>query len=101
MSAAEPAESTPSKMKKFVWATAALFFLISSSPLLRAQAAAGSVCPRPQIGSTVEEPPDLRSKNGVLEVNLPAYDTVDAGGTARYCFTDDAGRESPNLRVSP
>ncbi len=49
----------------------------------------------------MEEPADLRSKNGVLELTLTATDSRQPDGTARYCFTDAEGRESPNLRVSP
>jgi FtsP/CotA-like multicopper oxidase with cupredoxin domain len=49
----------------------------------------------------VEEPEDLRSQNGVLEVELTANDTAEANGATLYCYTDAAGRESPNLRVNP
>jgi FtsP/CotA-like multicopper oxidase with cupredoxin domain len=69
--------------------------------LLSAQPQAKSVCPRPQAGSTVEEPEDLHSQNGVLEVHLTANDAADASGAIRYCYSDAAGRESPNLRVNP
>ena len=58
-------------------------------------------CPRPQPGSVVQEPADLRSKNGVLELTLTARDSRQADGSIRYCYTDAEGRESPNLRVSP
>lgn len=58
-------------------------------------------CPRPQPGSTVEEPADVRSSNGVLEVTLTARNSRQADGTIRFCYTDAEGRESPNLRVSP
>jgi FtsP/CotA-like multicopper oxidase with cupredoxin domain len=64
-------------------------------------AQAEEVCARPQIGSVVNEPPDLRSKNGVLDIDLIARDVKEKDGRTRYCFTDGAGRESPNLRVSP
>src|SRR5271156_5330947 len=67
----------------------------------RAQLSAKSLCPRPPLGSTVEEPEDLRGQNGVLEVELTASDTAEANGSTRYCYTDAAGRESPNLRVNP
>jgi FtsP/CotA-like multicopper oxidase with cupredoxin domain len=62
---------------------------------------AESKCPRPELGSVVEEPEDLRSQNGVLEVRLTANDAADANGAIRYCYTDAAGHESPNLRVHP
>jgi FtsP/CotA-like multicopper oxidase with cupredoxin domain len=62
---------------------------------------AQEACPRPQPGSTVEEPADVRSSNGMLEVTLTARNSREADGTTRYCYTDAEGRESPNLRVSP
>src|ERR1700723_4523318 len=82
-------------MKKSVWAAVALLCL---APLcLRAE----SVCPRPEAGSVVEEPEDLRSQNGVLEAKLTASNAAEANGSVRYCYTDAAGRESPNLRGHP
>ena len=70
-------------------------------PPLSAQERAGDACARPPAGSIVKEPPDLRSKNGVLEINLTAVDAAESDGSTRYCFTDAEGRESPNLRVNP
>jgi len=64
-------------------------------------AATGNACPRPLPGSTVEEPEDLRSVNGVLEAELTARDSAEPDGSVRYCYTDASGRQSPNLRVSP
>lgn len=43
----------------------------------------------------------MRSRNGVLEAELTANNAAESDGSIRYCFTDGAGRESPNLRVSP
>lgn len=68
---------------------------------LVSQEQAQQVCSRPQIGSVVSEPPDLRSKDGVLEVNLVARNVKENDGRTRYCFTDAKGQESPNLRVNP
>lgn len=58
------------------------------------------MCARPKIGSVVAEPEDVRSKNGLLEITLTAQNAVQPDGT-RYCFVDDRGHESPNLRVNP
>jgi len=82
-------------MKISLWVT--VVFLCLTHGLVRAE----SKCPRPEPGSVVEEPQDLRSQNGVLEVQLTANDAVDANGAIRYCYTDAAGHESPNLRVHP
>jgi FtsP/CotA-like multicopper oxidase with cupredoxin domain len=82
-------------MKISVWATVVVLCL---APLwVRAE----GVCPRPEPGSKVEEPEDLRSQNGVLEAHLTASNAGQANGAVRYCYTDAAGNESPNLRVHP
>jgi FtsP/CotA-like multicopper oxidase with cupredoxin domain len=82
-------------MKKSVWAS--LVLLCLAPWCLRAE----SICPRPEAGSVVEEPQDLRSQNGVLEVRLTASNVAEPNNSARYCYTDSAGHEAPNLRVHP
>ena len=84
-------------MKQSVWATAAVLCFCCLQPLTHAE----PVCPRPQPGSAVAEPEDLRSQKGILEVRLTANNAPDANGSIRYCYTDAAGHESPNLRVAP
>ena len=49
------------------------------------------MCVRPQTGSVVAEPDDVRSKNGVLEITLTAHNAVQPDGTTRYCFVDERG----------
>ena len=88
-------------MKKFMGIAMIVVCAALWCPFLNAQASSRSECSRPQVGSVVAEPEDLRSRNGVLEANLTAYDSIDTSGAKRYCYADDAGRESPNLRVSP
>jgi FtsP/CotA-like multicopper oxidase with cupredoxin domain len=63
--------------------------------------AAEDLCPRPLPGSIVTGPTDLRSRNGVLKVELTAHNAKQSDGTTRYCFVDENGSESPTLRVSP
>jgi FtsP/CotA-like multicopper oxidase with cupredoxin domain len=87
-------------MQKYLWIVVVVFSLSCWCRPSIAQSGR-SACPRPQPGSVVEEPEDLRSKNGVLEASLTANDVAEADGSTRYCFTDAAGAESPNLRVSP
>jgi FtsP/CotA-like multicopper oxidase with cupredoxin domain len=84
----------------FFLSAIATFFLSLNCQFLKAQPLT-DVCPRPAIGSIVAEPEDLRSTKGVLEVALTANNEATSDGAIRYCFTDAAGRESPNLRVSP
>jgi FtsP/CotA-like multicopper oxidase with cupredoxin domain len=88
-------------MKMRAWSAAFALCIAAGCQQLSARQLPESVCPRPPAGSTVEEPADLRSHNGVLEAQLTAYDTADANGSIRYCYSDAAGHESPNLRVSP
>jgi FtsP/CotA-like multicopper oxidase with cupredoxin domain len=68
---------------------------------LCAQALPRESCARPAIGSVAEEPADVRSKDGVLEITLTAMNAPQSDGSTRYCFTDAEGRESPTLRVNP
>ena len=64
---------------------------------------AAQTCPRPDVGSHVQNPPELRSQNGVLEVTLHfRYQATLAGqGPPRYCYATDDGLESPTLRLYP
>ena len=71
------------------------------TPPLKAQEPTQSGCARPEIGSAVPEPADLRSKNGVLEVDLTVTNSKAANGSTRYCYTDPNRQESPTLRVNP
>lgn len=67
---------------------------------LHAQVAADA-CPRPLPGSRVLEPENLESHEGVLKVELTFRNQKLPDGTTRYCYTDENGKESPNLRVNP
>jgi len=59
------------------------------------------VCPRPAAGSTVAEPEDLRSHDGVLSAELTYRNFVDANGQTRYCYMYKDGSEAPTLRLNP
>jgi FtsP/CotA-like multicopper oxidase with cupredoxin domain len=58
-------------------------------------------CVRYQAGSTVIEPTNLFSAGGKLQVNFTYQTRVDQYGNTLYCFTTDAGVESPTLHVHP
>jgi FtsP/CotA-like multicopper oxidase with cupredoxin domain len=68
-----------------------------------ASAQPNAVCRRPAAGATLENPPELRSQNGVLEIGLHLryQQTLPSEGPPRYCYVTDDGLESPTLRVSP
>jgi len=68
---------------------------------LRAKEVLDNSCPRPSSGSTVPEPEDLRSRNGVLKVDLTIRNYAQADGSTRYCYIDGNGNQSPNLRLKP
>jgi len=57
-------------------------------------------CPRPAEGSVIVEPDDLRSQNGVLQVELTIENATQSDGSVRYCYIDQNGKEAPNLRVN-
>jgi FtsP/CotA-like multicopper oxidase with cupredoxin domain len=59
------------------------------------------VCVRPEPGSVVPEPAELRSHDGVLETDLRILDQKLPEGTTRYCYLTPDGKPSPTLRVRP
>jgi FtsP/CotA-like multicopper oxidase with cupredoxin domain len=65
------------------------------------QNCSAEVCPRAAPGSVLSSPQDLRSQDGVLEVNLSFRNSLDAAGLMRYCYMTDDGIQSPTLRVHP
>ena len=88
-------------MSRFVLAIVACLCLAHVYPGLHAQSLPKGTCARPAIGRPVPEPPDLRSQNGVLKVDLTVRSYTDANGTTRYCYLTPDGSESPTLRLSP
>jgi FtsP/CotA-like multicopper oxidase with cupredoxin domain len=58
------------------------------------------MCPsRPAVGTTVADPEDLHSVNGVLRVDLSYRRSVDSDGQTHYCYVYKDGREAPTLRL--
>ena len=84
------------------------FFGLSASGLAAWLAAASpdaparqDVCVRPEPGSAVPEPAELRSHDGILETDLRILDQKLPDGTNRYCYLTPDGKPSPTLRVKP
>jgi FtsP/CotA-like multicopper oxidase with cupredoxin domain len=68
--------------------------------VLRAQEISNP-CPRPAQGSEVPEPEDLRSHDGVLQVDLTVHNSKEQDGSTRYCYLLPDGGQSPTLRLKP
>ena len=83
-------------MKKLVLIALAIF----RSAALHAKEPPNNICPRPSPGSAITEPEDLRSRNGVLKVDLTIHN-AEADGSTRYCYIGGNGNQSPNLRLKP
>ena len=66
-----------------------------------AQETASDPCPRPTQGSEVPEPEDLRSQNGILQVDLSVHNFKEKDGSTRYCYVLADGGQSPTLRLHP
>jgi hypothetical protein len=58
-------------------------------------------CARPAAGSTIPEPPDLFSRNGLLQVDLSYNTDTDSAGRTLYCFATPDGTQSPTFHVQP
>ncbi len=58
-------------------------------------------CPRFDTGSLLQQPADLYSKNGLLEVSFSYRTRLDSSGNTLYCFTSQDGEQSPTLHVYP
>lgn len=57
-------------------------------------------CVRP-ASRTVADPPDLRSRDGLLNVDLAIHNHREADGSIRYCYTLADGTQAPTLRLHP
>lgn len=80
----------PTAFALFIWAQATQAASPNRDP-----------CGRLPQGAEVPEPPDLRSVNGILEVDLSVHDFREPDGSVRYCYVLPDGRQSPALRLSP
>jgi FtsP/CotA-like multicopper oxidase with cupredoxin domain len=81
--------------------TKLILFSFAIVTFARATEPPRSACSRPAAGSAVLEPEDLRSRDGVLKVDLTIRNSTQADGSTRYCYVDGNGNQSPNLRLKP
>ena len=73
----------------------------ASSQDVSRQDIARAACRQPAPGSAVLEPRDLRSHDGVLQVDLAIYDQKHPDGSTSYCYLTPDGALSPTLRLKP
>jgi FtsP/CotA-like multicopper oxidase with cupredoxin domain len=78
-----------------------ILYIVVGCSRVHAQEVSSDPCPRPAPGSEVLEPEDLRSQNGVLQVELSVHNYKETDGTTRYCYLLPDGSQSPNLRMKP
>jgi FtsP/CotA-like multicopper oxidase with cupredoxin domain len=72
------------------------------APGAYAKTVAADACPeRPAAGASIPEPADLRSVDGVLNVELAIHDSLTQDRAARYCYRTADDHEAPTLRVHP
>ena len=57
------------------------------------------LCPHLQPGSVAEDPPLLRSKNGVLEVEFSYRTSLDQNGNPKFCYITPDMQQSPTLQL--
>ncbi len=87
-------------MKQFLLGAVVCALVPLSHGRLLAKEPPDSACGRPAVGSTVPEPEDLRSRDGVLKVHLTIHNR-EADGSTRYCYVDGNGNQAPTLRLAP
>jgi FtsP/CotA-like multicopper oxidase with cupredoxin domain len=88
-------------VRKLVFIAFAVLILGQWHGDLWARETGNDACIRPSPTSVVPEPEDIRSRNGVLKVDLSIQNYKEADGSTRYCYIAADGSEAPNLRVHP
>jgi FtsP/CotA-like multicopper oxidase with cupredoxin domain len=78
-----------------------VFLAAALSPGTARAAHDADPCARPPIGSVVPEPGDLRSRDGVLSVDLTVRNHREPDGSVRFCYVMRNGVQSPTLRMRP
>ena len=89
------------------WLILAVALLTASAPEPAPQpkpepvAPVANACRRPAAGSTITDPPTIRSSNGVLTASFSFQTRTDARGRPLYCFMTPDGLQNPTLHLSP
>jgi FtsP/CotA-like multicopper oxidase with cupredoxin domain len=77
------------------------FTLSMEAEATKLQSPTHDPCTRGQPGNEVPEPTDLRSANGVLQLDLSIHNYREPTGSTRYCYLLRDGSQSPTLRLHP
>ena len=88
-------------MRTALYALLAGLVAVSWSATAQAREPVPDACPRPAPGSAVREPEDLRSEQGVLQLDLTVRNEPQPDGSVRYCYLLKDGEQSPTLRLKP
>jgi FtsP/CotA-like multicopper oxidase with cupredoxin domain len=99
--APSPSFLTRSRVAQRVLKLFLLAACLGSSASFEPPALQSDFCQRPEPGSVVPEPRDLRSHDGVLEVDLTIHDQKQPDGSIRDCYLMPDGTQSPTLRLKP
>ena len=75
----------------------AVIFVVPHHALASVQAS----CLRPAPGSMAAQPEDLRSHNGVLQLQLTYRNFKADDGQEHYCYQYKDGSQAPTLRLRP
>lgn len=84
-----------------IWRCLALFWAAAASNATFAHPTSVGCPSRPASGSVVGEPLDIRSKNGILQIDLRYRTSIGTDGQRHYCYVSSDGSEAPTLRLHP
>ncbi len=87
--------------KAWSWGCACLISVLLTGVSSAQSDPADLICPRSEPGAVLEQPVDLYSSKGKLEVTLHFRRATDTLGLVRYCYLSDEGEQSPTLHVRP
>jgi FtsP/CotA-like multicopper oxidase with cupredoxin domain len=87
-------------LRRWLWLGAAVWTMMPG-PCRATPQAASDPCARPPAGSLLSDPAELRSRDGVLSLELSVRNRREADGSIRYCYVTAEGEQSPTLRMRP
>ena len=86
--------------RRWLWVGCAVWVMMPGQCGATAQGASDP-CVRPSAGSLLSDPAELRSRGGVLSLELSVRNQREADGSIRYCYVTATGEQSPTLRMRP